>query len=162
MTRTRAPAAEEFTPLARLAEAGMHDIVGYQLAQAGIVTTQVFSAAVGVPFDLRPVEFTILTLIHENPDVTARQLARALAVTPPNIALWIERLEARELIVRQRSQADSRALHIRTTGAGAALSSEAVQRLLEGEQQALRALSAAERAMLVELLHKVALARRKT
>jgi hypothetical protein len=35
------------------------------------------------------------------------------------------------------------------------------QQLLEGEAAALASLSAAERAMLVELLHKVALARKR-
>ena len=60
---------DDQTPLARLSEAGMHHIVGYQLAQAAITTTQVFAEQVGAPFDLRPVEFTMLSLIHENPDV---------------------------------------------------------------------------------------------
>jgi hypothetical protein len=41
------------------------------------------------------------------------------------------------------------------------LVNRSVQSLLEGEHAALDALSAAERAMLVELLHKVALSRRK-
>jgi hypothetical protein len=86
---------DDQTPLARLNEAGMHHIVGYQLAQAAITTLQVFTERVGEPFELRPVEFTMLSLIHENPDVSARQLARALAVTPPNITVWIDRLEKR-------------------------------------------------------------------
>lgn len=161
MSRPGAAAENGRTPLGRLAEAGLHKILGYQLAQASIVTTQVFAAATGVPFDLRPVEFTILTLVDENPGVTARQLARALAVTPPNIALWLERLEARALVSRVRSRTDARAQHVRATAAGSALAGKAVQRLLDGEQDALASLSAAERAMLIELLHKVALARSK-
>jgi DNA-binding MarR family transcriptional regulator len=52
--------------------------------------------------------------------------------------------------------------HVRLTPRGGALVQRSVQALLEGERLALDALSGAERAMLVELLHKVALSRRKT
>ena len=48
MTRkTTPPAAEDRTPLTRLREGDVHAIVGYQLAQAAIVTTQVFDDRVG-------------------------------------------------------------------------------------------------------------------
>jgi DNA-binding MarR family transcriptional regulator len=150
---------EDRTPLARLSEAAVHPLLGYQLAQATIVTNQVYEDRVGRS-GLRKVEFTILALVQGNPDVTARQLARALAVTPPNIAIWLDKLESRGLVVRQRSDSDARVHHIRITRAGAARVDRSVQLLIEGEQAALASLSVAERAMLVELLHKVALGRR--
>ncbi len=149
------------TPLGRLGEGGMHAIVGYQLAQATIVTTSVFTEGIGAAFDLRPVEFTILALVDGNPDVSARQLADALAVTPPNITMWIDKLETRGFVERERSTTDRRAQHIRATSEGAALARKAVQLAIEREQEALGALSPAERAMLVELLHKVALCRKR-
>ena len=153
--------AADRTPQARLTEGGLHGVIGYQLAQASIVTTQVFNGAVGTKSRLRPVEYTMLALIHANPDVTARQLARGLAVTPPNIAVWIERLQSRGLVLRSRSETDARLQHIRVSAAGAKLAREATKRLQEGEAAALASLSAAERAMLVELLHKLALARKR-
>ena len=145
----------------QLAEAGLHDIVGYQLAQASVTTTQVFNDEVGRSFELRPVEFTILTLVDENPGVSAKQLALSLAVAPPNITVWIDRLERRGLVQRERSTTDRRAQHIRTTTHGSALARQAVQRIIAAERVALARLSAAERAILVELLHKVAGARGK-
>jgi DNA-binding MarR family transcriptional regulator len=151
----------ELTPFGRLDEAGLHHILGYQVAQAAITTTQVFAERIGEVFELRPVEFTILTLIDENPGVSAKQLADALAVTPPNITMWIDKLERRGLVERERSTTDRRAQHIRVTAAGATLARQAVQRVIEGERAALAALSAAERAMLVELLHKVARCRKR-
>jgi DNA-binding MarR family transcriptional regulator len=154
-------AADERTPQARLTEASLHGVIGYQLAQASIVTTQVFAGAVGTKSRLRPVEYTMLALIDANPDVTARQLARGLAVTPPNIAVWMERLQSRGLVLRSRSQTDARLQHIRVSAAGAKLVREATRRLLEGEAAVMSTLSAAERAMLIELLHKVALARKR-
>lgn len=149
------------TPLAQLSEAGAHAIVGYQLAQAAIVTDQVFDERVGRRGGLRRVEFTILALVQGNPGVSARQLARALAVTPPNIAVWLDRLESRGLVARERSACDARVQHVQLTRAGTTLVERTVQTLIEGEQAALAALSTAERAMLVELLHKVALLRRR-
>jgi DNA-binding transcriptional ArsR family regulator len=77
---------------------------------------------------MRPVENTVLALIDANPGLTARQLARALAETPPSIAAWVERLQARGLIERRRSVRDGR-----------------VQRLLQAERVVLAGLSGAER-----------------
>jgi len=138
----------------------MHPIVGYQLALAAIVTNQVFDERVGRG-GLRRVELTILSLLQGNPGATARQLARALAVTPPNIAIWLDKLERRGLVERARSESDARIQHIHLTKAGASLVDRSVQQLLEGEELALAALSPGERTMLVELLHKVALLRRR-
>jgi DNA-binding MarR family transcriptional regulator len=150
----------DHTPQSRLTEGCVHPIVGYQLAQAAVATTRVFTQQVGRPLKLRPVEFTILALVHDNPDATARQVARALAMTPPNVALWLERLESRGLVTRTRSARDGRMQHIRATAAGGALAAKAAARLVDGERAALSALTAVEQAMLVELLHKIALARK--
>ena len=158
----RSVSPSDRTPLARLAEGGVHAIVGYQLAQASIVTDQVFDEQVGRNGELRRGEYTVLALVQGNPDVTARQLARALAVKPPQIATWLDRLEQRGLVSRTRSERDARMQHVRLTRSGSTLVQAATRRLIEAEQAALDTLSAAERAMLVELLHKVAQARRRT
>jgi DNA-binding MarR family transcriptional regulator len=159
MTRPSRDPAPDRTPQARLTEGLLHGLLGYQLAQAAIVTDQVFTDAVGGPLALRPVEYTILALIEANPGLTARQLARALAVTPPNIALWLERLDGRRLIQRSRSERDARVQHIDLTTEGRTLARRSTQRLLDAEASALSSMTAAERAMLVELVHKVAMTR---
>lgn len=159
MTKKPPVAAPERTPYARLSEAGMHPILGYQLAQAGVVTTQVFDGLVRSRHELRRGEFTLLTLVHGNPGVTARQLARALGVKPPNVALWVDRLQALGLLTRERGDSDARVQHLRTTARGAALVDRLVKDLVAAERAALSTLSPAEHAMLVELLHKAALAR---
>ena len=158
MPRTTDPV--DHTPQSRLSEGCIHPIVGYQLAQATVATTQVFMQRVGRPLKLRPVEFTILALVRENPDATARQIARALALTPPNIALWLDKLESRGFITRTRSERDARKQHIRATAAGAASALNAAAQLVEGDRAALSALSAGEQAKPVELLHTIALGRR--
>ena len=155
MSKSRSLPADT-TPAGRLSEASLHLLLGYQLAQASIVTDAVFAAQVGAPFELRPVEYTVLALIHENPDVSATRLAKALAVTAPNIAAWIDRLEKRDLVQRIPHATDRRAQHLRATREGAALARKATEAVLAGEQTALDGLSQGERMILVELLHKVA------
>jgi DNA-binding MarR family transcriptional regulator len=146
-------------PAAHLDESNLLAIVGYQLAQAGVVTDRVFDNRVGGPMDLRRLEFTVLALLQRNPGATARQLARALAVTPPHIAVTVERMAARGLIERERGTTDARLQHLSLSAAGMALVDRAVAALQAGEAEAMSALSSAERAMLAELLHKAALKR---
>ena len=157
---TRRPHRPDVTPAGRLEEARLHQVLGYQMAQATIVTSAVFQAHAGEPFGLRPVEYTLLTLIVENPGGTLVRLARALAVTAPNITMWVDKLEARGLVRRQPSPTDRRAQVLHATPEGEALARQATQSILEAERAALSTLSPAEHAMLVELLHKVACARR--
>ena len=140
----------------RLDQGSLHQLMGYQLARAAIPTTKIFVANVGEPFDLRPVEFTILALVAQNPGLNPKQLATALAVTAPNITAWIDRLAERGLVERERSESDRRAQHLRTSAAGAKLAAEAQRRLLEAEQQGFAHLTQGERAILLELLNKVA------
>jgi DNA-binding MarR family transcriptional regulator len=147
------------TPAGHLAEAGLHQIVGYQLAQASITTDRLFTMQVGKPLGLRRVEYTILKLIGENPACSSAKLARALDVTPPNITMWVDRLAERGWVLREQSETDRRSQHLHLSTKGAKLAADATQRLLAGEQAALDRLSAGERAILIELLHKVACCR---
>jgi DNA-binding MarR family transcriptional regulator len=150
------PTRPDATPAGRLVEARLHHVLGYQLAQATISTTVVYMKEVGEPFELRPVEYTILSLINENPDGSSAQLAQALAVTAPNITMWIDKLEGRGLVQRTRNETDKRAQHLRLTPKGATLVAQATEKLLVGEHEALSHLSDGERTILIELLHKVA------
>jgi DNA-binding MarR family transcriptional regulator len=157
--KTAVPPADR-TPAASLDEAALLTIIGYQLAQASVVTDHVFAEQVGGPQALRRLEFTLLALLHGNPAATARQLARALAVTPPHIAAAVERLAQRGWLERERGVRDARLQHLTLTRAGVAAIERAVLAVQRGEAEALAALSSAERAMLAELLHKAARSRR--
>jgi DNA-binding MarR family transcriptional regulator len=154
---TRVPLS--VTPAGALDEARLHQILGYQLAQAATVTYAVFENVVGVPLDLRPVEYTILTLVSENPGVSPVQLSKALAVTKANITTWIDKLEQRGLAKREQNTSDRRGQHLRTTERGTALAKKATRLLVEGERQAFSTLTPVEQMMLTELLHKLGRAR---
>jgi DNA-binding MarR family transcriptional regulator len=141
-----------------LSAAGLADVLGYQLAQAAVTTSRVFQRTVGTPHALRPVAYTVLQLIAENPGTSPVKLAKVLSVTKPNITMWVDRLVDRGLVQRSPSSSDKRAQELRTTADGQALAARATALLCEGEKASLSALSAGERAILAELLHKVACA----
>ena len=155
MTRSsRSPRDEP--PRVRLAEASLHDITGYQLAQAAIVTDAVFEEQVGGPLGLRRVEYTVLALVCENPGGTPARLARALAVTAGNITMWVDRLADKGWVRRETSTTDRRAQHLFATAAGQRMASDATARIVAAEVVRLHMLTQAERAILNELLHKLA------
>ena len=152
--------AAEITPAARLEEGELYGIVGYQVAQASVTTLSVFARSAGVAHSLRTGEFTALMLVKSNPDVMPSQLAKALAVTAPNVTIWINELEQRGLVRRLSGTQDKRNQHLRVTAEGARLASKAVAAIVAAEQEAWPDLTAAERAMLVERLHKISRRRR--
>lgn len=159
MNKRTPPPPAHTTPAGRLDEGLLHTVLGYQLAQACVVTNQAFEAAVETAHDLRKVEYTVLALVERNDGLTAAQLASALAFTPPNTAAWIDRLSRRGLIAREQHTSDRRALHIRATPEGRALVHQATALICAAEDEALSRLTPAERLMLFELLRKVATGR---
>lgn len=133
----------------------MHDLLGYQLAQASIVTTQIFVRTIGTPFKLRPVEFTILQLVRSNNDITLTRLAHALAISTPAMKVWIDKLEQRKLMRREPCSTDGRSQQLRLTPEGRKLIDAALGQVLEAEQDLGQGLTRAEHAMLLELLRKL-------
>jgi DNA-binding MarR family transcriptional regulator len=129
-------------------------LLGYNLAQASIPTTSAFRKHIA-PLGLTQVEFTVLTLLATNSNVTQLQLGRALGAAPSNLTNLLGRLEAKELVLRRRSSVDARVQTIALTRAGAALARKA-DHLSQGmEENLLRHLSDGERHILFELLQKV-------
>jgi DNA-binding MarR family transcriptional regulator len=157
MSNKKSVQAEQ-TPAGHLEEARLRSVVGYQLAQASIVTDGIFAMHVGGPFEVRPIEYTILTLIAENPGGSLARIARALAVTAPNITVMVDRLVARGLVARKQSIEDRRAQVLHTTSEGAELVRSSTEKIIAAERSLLH-LTPGERSLLLELLHKVACAR---
>jgi DNA-binding MarR family transcriptional regulator len=133
------------------------DIVGFHLARATVTAYAAFDAHIGTPFDLRKVEFSLLMLVLANQSLAPKRLARALAITAPNLTLLLDKLQARGIIQRERNPADGRSQHIVLSAAGQQLAraTAAAAVAMEHELQTGR-LSRAEHAILIELLDKLA------
>jgi DNA-binding MarR family transcriptional regulator len=130
-------------------------VFGYQITQANLESLGNFEQAVGQPYDLRPVEYTLLQLLREGICTTPSQLAKELRITPPSMSVWLDKLNARGLLSRSKSVTDGRAQHIDLTAKGQKLIALAHEKLLVSEQSMLAHLSMGERTLLQEILQKM-------
>jgi DNA-binding MarR family transcriptional regulator len=146
---TRGPNAGE------LDQSRLMHLVGYAASRAAIELKKTFARHMG-PLDLKAVEFSILVLVASNPQVNQKQLGQALDVSAPNLAVTLDRMVERGWVERVRSTQDRRAQHVHLTARGRELTQQAEKIAATMENSALRVLSPAERALLIELLLKVA------
>lgn len=135
-------------------DALMH-LVGYAATRASIELKKSFARHLG-PLKLKAVEFSILVLVDTNAEVNQKQLGQALDVSAPNLAVTLDRMVEQGWVRRERSERDRRAQLIRLTTAGRALVARARKIGLTMEHEALKVLSPAEQALLIELLQRVA------
>lgn len=153
------PSSEPALAPGGLDHSRMLRLLGYNIAQADIPIKKAFIKYLG-PLGVRPVEYTVLTLVMSNENVTQKQLSQALSVSAPNMTILLDRLEERGLIRRTRSETDRRMQIIGLTDAGLDLMRRAEPISVSMEKEILRHLSPAEQAILFELLQKVATHRR--
>ena len=106
-------------------------------------------------FELRAVDFSVLSLLGANPNITQKRLSIAVNVSPPNLATLLDRLEERGLLVRQRNPLDKRSQTLVLTNEGTKLCAKAEKTVTELEQEATSMLSDGERTELVKLLQKI-------
>lgn len=132
------------------------DVVGYQIVQAQITTRGMYFRNVGEVLGLRPVEYSLLMLLHVNQNVTPKQLAQTLELSAPNLTILLDKMQERGILERVRSTTDRRSQHVLLTDAGRELAARAHECTPRMEAELADCLSPAERAMLIELLGKVA------
>lgn len=131
-------------------------LIGFRLAQAQHPATRLFEAAVGKPLALRKVEFSLLMLLRANGPLTPKRLAQALWLSAPALTAVLDRLQSRGLLQRRPHPEDGRSQQVVLSAAGAALADQAGAAAADMEATLHERLSAAERAMLLELLGKLA------
>jgi DNA-binding MarR family transcriptional regulator len=132
----------------------MLSLVGYNCRRAYLSIIPYFQKRMA-KHELRPVDFTVLSLIKANPNITQKRLAAAAKVSPPNLAPLLDRLEARGIVVRQRNPLDKRSQTLALTREGMSLSAKAEKTAVTLETEATAALTEEERAELIRLLQKI-------
>jgi DNA-binding MarR family transcriptional regulator len=95
----------------------LETLLGYNARRAALSVIAVFLQRME-PYGLRPVDFSVLSLIAHNPGVTSRQICAALDILPPNLVGMVKSLQKRGLIERRPHPTDRRAqgLHLSVTG----------------------------------------------
>jgi DNA-binding MarR family transcriptional regulator len=132
----------------------LEGLLGYNARRAALAVIGVFMERMAV-YDLRPVDFSVLSLITHNPGITSRQLCTSLGILPPNLVGMVNNLEKRELIERMPHPRDGRAMGLHLTPVGQKLMRDAERTAAELEAQAASRLTPGESRTLIRLLKKI-------
>ena len=132
----------------------LETLVGYNARRAALAVIDVFMERMAV-YDLRVVDFSVLSLTRHNPGITSKQLCNTLGILAPNLVSMVNTLEKRDLIRRLPHPNDGRAMGLHLTEAGEKMVSQAEITAAELELDATAKLTAAERKTLMQLLKKV-------
>jgi len=92
----------------------LETLLGYNARRAALAIIEVFLQDMA-QYDLRPVEFSVISLITHNPGITSRQICTALGLLPPNLVGLLNALEKRGLIERKPHPSDGRAVGLHPT-----------------------------------------------
>jgi DNA-binding MarR family transcriptional regulator len=132
----------------------LESLLGYNTRRASLtILSVVFERMASL--GLRPVELSMLSLIHHNPGVTSRRLSEALAIQPPNLVGKVANMLEKGWITRQTDAQDKRALVLSLTLQGLEIIKRAETLAEELETAASVQLSVEERDTLIQLLKKV-------
>jgi DNA-binding MarR family transcriptional regulator len=132
----------------------LETLIGYNARRAALAVIGEFFEQMAV-YDLKPVEFSVMSVVLHNPGVTSRQLCAALDILPPNLVGLIQLLETRGLIERKPHPYDGRAVGIHPTHEGVALMMKAELTARELEMNVGSKLTPNQVHTLVTLLQKI-------
>lgn len=132
----------------------LETLLGYNASRASHTLVAHFMRGVR-GFNLRTVDFSVLSVIGHRPGVTSRQLCQQLNVLPPNMVVLLRDLDKRGLIERAPHPTDRRAVGLSLSADGQALMKKAEQAASAADLQASAHLSPAERKTLARLLQKI-------
>jgi DNA-binding MarR family transcriptional regulator len=132
----------------------LETLVGYNARRAALAVISQFLEEMAV-YDLRPVDFSALSLITHNPGITSRQLCTTLGIQAPNIVAMVNGFEKRGLIARHAHPRDGRAFGLMLTPEGKALMAKAEKTASTLEVRVSEKLTAEERKDMIRLLKKI-------
>lgn len=132
----------------------LETLVGYNARRAALVIIGEFMERMAV-YELRTVDFSVLSLITHNPGITSKQLCNTLGIQAPNLVSMVNALEQRELIKRLPHPTDGRAMGLHLTELGEKTVRRAEKTAAELEQDVTAKLSPQERKTLMALLKKI-------
>lgn len=132
----------------------LETLIGYNARRAALSIIGVFLERMAM-YGVRPVDFSVLSLIRHNPGITSRQLCAALGLLPPNLVLMLNQLEARQLLDKRPHPTDGRAVALHLSATGHSLMNEAETTASQLERDATAHMSDHQRTTLMRLLKLV-------
>ena len=131
------------------------ELIGYILRRAQLAVFQDFFAAFA-PFDIRPGQFSVLTIIERNPGLTQSQVAEALGIKRTNFVGMLDELEKRGLAERRQTARDKRSHALYLTAEGAAFMRKLKPVIRAHESRMIDKVGEDGRAALLALLQEIA------
>src|SRR5680860_1555818 len=98
----------------------LDDHVGVALRRAYQRAVANLSARI-TPYDLSPLQFSVLVRLHDDGPWTQNSLGRSIFMEPANIRALVQRLAERGLVSREPDPEDRRAIRVRISPQGEAL-----------------------------------------
>lgn len=132
----------------------LESLLGYNARRAALAVISVFLRRME-PYGMRPVDFSVLSVVAHNPGVTSRQICTTLDILPPNLVGMIKSLQKRGLVVRRPHPNDRRAQGLHLSNAGQTLYNEAQSTAASLERDVANRLTPEELITLITLLRKV-------
>lgn len=132
----------------------LETLLGYNARRTALAVITVFLRRME-PYGMRPVDFSVLSVIAHNPGVTSRQICAALDILPPNLVGMVKSLQKRGLILRKPHPTDRRAQGLHLSVPGERLYREAQATATALERDVADRLSTEELQTLIGLLRKV-------
>ncbi len=129
-------------------------LVGFNLRFAQVSVFQHFTAKLGT-YGISAPQFGALLLIESNPGISQSSVAEALRFDRSTLVQIIDRLEHRDLVVREASVRDRRSHALKLTDQGATLLITLKALAREHEDEMLRGLEDGERDTLIRLLERI-------
>ncbi len=139
----RSARAIDLGPLPRLS--------GFVLRLAQLAVFADFIDACG-RLDIRPGQYSVLTLIEHNPGINQTELSGALAIKRANLVGMINEMEARGLAERRRAAGDQRTFGMFLTDRGIGLMKDLHATVREHERRVTKRLGKSGRDQLFALL----------
>lgn len=128
--------------------------LGYQIRQAQAAVFRDF-AETGGDLGVSPGEFSLLTLVRENPGIHQISLVRVYKLDKSTLSNSITHLEKRKLLRRIRDETDRRFYGLWLTEFGAAVLGRATDRIKAQETRMDAVLVQGEREQLLDLLARI-------
>jgi DNA-binding MarR family transcriptional regulator len=132
----------------------LRTLVGYALRQAQLAVFRDFLRAFS-RFNIRPVQYGVLTVIERNPGLKQQHVCQALGIRRANFVTLLNDLERRGLAKRGPSAHDQRANALYLTEKGKALVQELRKVNKAHEDRIVGGLSRDKRSLLIQALNQI-------
>jgi len=106
-------------------------------------------------YNVTPEQWSVLNCLWTQEGLTPKELSDMIFKDKPNTNRILEKLEAKELIVRKPHPADKRAYQIILTNRGWALKDELIPKAIQALEEATRGIEKEKIAEMIKLLNQI-------